>query len=145
MKLKVCWVGKTKQPAVQALTDEYIKRIGRYLPVETCELRSEAALLQLAARERTRPLVVLLDSRGRQLSSEDFAGFLCREQDHGAHLMILAVGPADGWSDATRAVATHQLSLGRMTLAHEVARIVLLEQLYRALTIIAGHPYHTGH
>ena len=58
---------------------------------------------------------------------------------------MFAVGPADGWSEPSRARAAFTLSLGRMTLAHELARVVLLEQVYRAFTILKGHPYHTGH
>jgi 23S rRNA (pseudouridine1915-N3)-methyltransferase len=59
--------------------------------------------------------------------------------------LVLAIGPADGWSAATRKRANLLLSLGRMTLPHQLARIVLAEQVYRALTILAGHPYHSGH
>jgi 23S rRNA (pseudouridine1915-N3)-methyltransferase len=59
--------------------------------------------------------------------------------------LVFAVGPADGFSEATRNAAQHTISLGRMTLAHELARVVLLEQVYRAFTILKGHPYHSGH
>jgi 23S rRNA (pseudouridine1915-N3)-methyltransferase len=145
VKLKLCWIGKTKAAAVQALTDDYVKRIGRYLPAEAHELRSERALLELLAKEKARPVLVTLDARGRQMSSEELAEFLRAQQDRGAPLLVFAVGPADGWSDATRQAAAQSLSLGKMTLAHEIARVVLLEQVYRGLTILAGHPYHLGH
>jgi 23S rRNA (pseudouridine1915-N3)-methyltransferase len=145
VKLKVCWIGKTKEPAIASLTAEYLKRLPRYAPVEAHELRSEAALLQLIARERTRPALVLLDSRGRQMTSEELAAFLASHQERGTQPLCFAVGPADGWDDATRAAAQHTLSLGKLTLSHELARVVLLEQLYRAFTILAGHPYHRAH
>lgn len=110
-------------------------------------MTSEEALLELAAGKagRTRPVLVLLDATGREFSSEAFAGFLRDQQDRGTQNLFFAVGPADGFSDKARAVADLVLSFGKMTLAHELARIVLLEQVYRALTILKGHPYHTGH
>ncbi len=147
MKLRVCWIGKSKEAATQALTAEYVKRLARYLPTETLESSSEAALLaQLEkAPGRTQPLLVLLDAGGRQMSSEEFAEFLKQHLDRGTQALWFAVGPADGFSDQARAAACFRLSLGKMTLAHELARVVLLEQLYRAFTILHGHPYHRGH
>jgi 23S rRNA (pseudouridine1915-N3)-methyltransferase len=145
VKLKICWVGKTKEGAIEALTNEYVKRIGRYLPTTAHELRSEAALLELVGKERSRPVLVMLDSLGRQMSSEQLAEFFCRHQEGGTQTLMFAVGPADGWSEKARSTAAQCLSLSKMTLAHEIARVVLLEQLYRACTILAGHPYHLGH
>lgn len=120
-------------------------RLARYLPTDAHELKSESALRELVAKERTRPVLVVLDARGKQMTSEEFAEFLRRQQDSGTQTLMFAIGPADGWSDETRTAAAHSLSLGKMTLAHEIARVVLLEQLYRGFTIIAGHPYHIGH
>ena len=155
MKIKIAWVGKTKEPAIQSLTDEYLKRISRYVPVEGLALRDEAALLQVCGRS---PLVkasktansgkstlVLMDSQGKQFSSEEFARFLEDYQDRNPLPLMFAVGPADGFSKAAREAAQHTISLGAMTLAHELARVVLLEQVYRAFTIQKGHPYHSGH
>jgi 23S rRNA (pseudouridine1915-N3)-methyltransferase len=147
VKLKIAWIGKTKDPAIQTLTAEYLKRISRYLEVEGLSLPNESALLKLREKASTRPAhsLVLIDSRGKQLSSEEFASFLRNHQDRNPQPLVLAVGPADGFSDAAREAVTSMLSLGKMTLAHELARIVLLEQVYRAFTILKGHPYHTGH
>lgn len=158
MKLKIAWIGKTKEPAVQALTAEYLKRIERYVPVEGLALRDEAALLQLAGRALSsktgpsknklasgRATLVLMDSPGKQLSSNEFADFLRDYQDRNPLPLIFAVGPADGFSDAARKAAQHTISFGKMTLAHELARVILLEQVYRAFTIMKGHPYHSGH
>jgi 23S rRNA (pseudouridine1915-N3)-methyltransferase len=147
VKLKLAWIGKTKDPAIQSLTTEYLKRISRYADAEALQLPDESALLKLRIKTPTRPAyaIVLLDSRGRHLSSEEFAQFLQNHQDRNSQPLVLAIGPADGFSDAARKSATATLSLGKMTFAHELARIVLLEQVYRAFTILKGHPYHTGH
>jgi 23S rRNA (pseudouridine1915-N3)-methyltransferase len=145
VKLKIAWIGKTKDPAIQSLTTEYLKRISRYVEVEGLPLADEAALLKL--RDKSRPVhtLVLLDSRGKELSSEEFAEFLQNHQDRNPQPLVLAIGPADGFSYAARKASNISLSLGKMTLPHELARVVLLEQVYRAFTILKGHPYHGGH
>ena len=149
MKIKIAWIGKTKEPAIAALTDEYLKRIARYVQVEGLALRDDAALLGMCGRAGTKAgaksTLVLMDSRGKEFSSEQFAKFLGDYQDRNPLPLVLAIGSADGFSDAARAAAQHTISLGKMTLAHELARVVLLEQLYRAFTILKGHPYHSGH
>ena len=146
VKIRVAWIGKTKDSAIQSLTDEYLKRLGRYADVEGGALKDEAALLTLCARDaRHDHTLVLLDLRGRQLSSEELAKFLGDYQDRNPLPLLFAVGAADGFSDPARQAATLVLSMGKMTLAHELARVVLLEQLYRAFTILKGHPYHLGH
>ena len=88
---------------------------------------------------------MLLDSRGRQMSSEAFAAWLGARRDEGSQHIVFAVGPASGWSEAARKRAQLLLSLGPMTLAHALARLVMAEQIYRAFTILTGHPYHAGH
>ena len=146
VKIKVAWIGKTKDAAIQSLTDEYLKRLSRYAEVEGVALKDETALL--LCRRDARPgrhTLVLLDQRGKQLSSEELAKFLGDYQDRNPLPLLFAVGAADGFTDQTRQAATLVLSLGKMTLAHELARVVLLEQLYRAFTILKGHPYHLGH
>lgn len=146
MKLKVAWIGKTKEPAIQKLTEDYLERISRYVEVEGVALKDEAALLKLCDRNaRPRHALILLDSRGKQLSSEALAQFIGDCQDRNSQPLLLAIGAADGFSDAARRAASQVLSLGKMTLAHELARVVLLEQLYRAFTILKRHPYHLGH
>jgi 23S rRNA (pseudouridine1915-N3)-methyltransferase len=147
VKLQIAWIGKTKEPAIQSLSAEYMKRIARFVPAESHELAAENALFKLADRAagRTAPVLILLDSRGRQFTSEEFAELLRDQQDRGTQNLLFAVGPADGFSDEARSSADLILSFGKMTLAHELARVVLLEQIYRAFTILKGHPYHTGH
>jgi 23S rRNA (pseudouridine1915-N3)-methyltransferase len=148
MKIKVAWIGKTKEAAIHALTNEYLKRISRYAEIAGVSLKDEAAILSLATGERSkkqdRHKLVLLDARGRQFSSEELAGFVDREQVNAIPLLF-AIGGSDGFSEETRRRAEFTLSLGRMTLPHELARVVLVEQLYRAFTILDKHPYHLGH
>lgn len=147
MKLIIAWIGKTRNPATQSFSDEYLKRLKQYSEVEGVTLKDEAALLKLCGRDgrTSRRWLVLLDSRGKQLSSEELADFIRGHQESSAVPLVFAVGAADGFSDELRHHADFVLSLGRMTLAHELARVVLLEQLYRAFTILKGHPYHLGH
>ena len=150
MKIKVAWIGKTKEPAIQALTDEYLKRISHYAEVAGVALKDEAAILSLASgdgrqsKNKARHKLVLLDARGKQLSSEELAEFLDREQVNAIPLLF-GIGGSDGFGAEARRQAAFTLSLGRMTLPHELARVVLVEQLYRAFTILKRHPYHLGH
>lgn len=147
MKLTVAWIGKTKSAAIQSLTDEYLKRLRQYAETEGVSLRDEPALMKLCGRDGpgSRRHLVLLDSRGKQLSSEELAKFLGDHQDKNPVPLVLAIGPADGFSETARQQADFTLSLGKMTVAHELARVLLLEQLYRGFTILRGHPYHLGH
>jgi 23S rRNA (pseudouridine1915-N3)-methyltransferase len=147
VRLHIAWIGRTKSPPIQSLTAEYLKRLSRFAACDAHELLSEAALLKLVEKNagRTRPVLVLLDSRGRQLSSEEIANLLQYHQSHDTQELLFGVGPADGWSVTTRAAADTVLSFGKITLPHELARVVLLEQLYRGFTILQGHPYHGGH
>ena len=145
MKLKLAWIGRTKIPAIQALRDEYTKRITRYIQIETQEFASEEALLKSLAKSASRPFFVALDSRGKQLSSEELADFIGKHQDRGTQAMLFAIGPADGFSQEAIQASQFQLAMGKMTLAHELALLVLAEQLYRSFTILKGHPYHSGH
>ena len=143
MKIKVAWIGKTKEPAIEALTNEYLKRISRYADIAGIAQKDESAILSLA-RGKERHKLLLLDSRGKQLSSEELAEFLEREQRNAIPLLF-AIGGSDGFSEEARRHAAFTLSLGKMTLPHELARVVLVEQIYRAFTILKHHPYHLGH
>jgi 23S rRNA (pseudouridine1915-N3)-methyltransferase len=138
---------RAKSGAAETLAADYLARASRYLACEAQSHSSEAALLAWLDRQsgRTAPLLILFDSRGKQLTSEDFAAHLGRLRDSGAQALVLAIGPADGWSAAACARASLVVSFGPITLPHELARVVLAEQVYRALTILAGHPYHSGH
>jgi len=138
---------RSKADAFEILIADYTARAARYTPTESQLFDTEAAFLAWLAAQpgRVTPIAILLDSRGKQLSSEDFATTIGTHRDQGTQRLVLAIGPADGWSEAARARATLLFSLGRITLPHQLARVVVAEQTYRALTILAGHPYHSGH
>ncbi len=130
-----------------SLFDLYLERSQRFTPCAHRSFPTEAALLTFLAEAstRTRPALILTDSRGQQITSPELAAAIGTLQDNGTQHLILAIGPADGWSPAALARATQTIAFGRITLPHELAAVVLAEQLYRALTIRAGHPYHSGH
>jgi 23S rRNA (pseudouridine1915-N3)-methyltransferase len=147
LKLKIAWIGKTKEAAIEALSAEYLKRLSRFAEAEGVALRDEAALLRLARGEGSRGKyrLVLLESTAKQLNSEEFAEFVRDHQENNSFPLLFAVGPANGFSADTRKAASTSLSLGKITMPHELARVVLLEQVYRAFTILNRHPYHIGH
>ena len=129
------------------MTSAYIARANRYVTCAVQRFASEAQLDRWINKEsaRTAPVLVLMDRRGVALSSEQFAEQMGRLRDTGVQTVVYAIGPADGWSAEGRARADHLVSFGPITLPHELASVVLAEQIYRALTILAGHPYHCGH
>jgi len=150
VKLRVVWIApksRSKEPAYDALTREYVNRVSKYQAIEASDLPSEDALLKVVEQStgRTRPLLVLLESRGKEMTSEQFAEFIEAQHSADVQQLIFAIGPANGFSDGARNLANKIVSLGKMTLPHELARVVLLEQIYRAFTIIRKHPYHCGH
>ncbi|MFZ0663520.1 MAG: 23S rRNA (pseudouridine(1915)-N(3))-methyltransferase RlmH [Acidobacteriaceae bacterium] len=126
------------------LAAEYLERVRAYVEAEAQVFKTSDALFEWVARlkGRTSPMLVMLDERGEQFSSQALAEWLRRQRDEGQQRMVFALGPADGWSNAEREGAGLLLSLGPMTLPHELARVVMSEQLYRAFTIVTGHPYH---
>jgi 23S rRNA (pseudouridine1915-N3)-methyltransferase len=131
------------EPLVQA----YLERCSGFARCQTEGFKKEDAFLAWLDQQqgRTPAVAVLLDSRGKQMSSEVFAAWLGARRDEGSQHLVFAVGPSDGWSGAARKRAGLLLSFGPMTMAHAVARLVTAEQLYRAVTILTGHPYHSGH
>ena len=148
MRVRVFWIGKTRLPGVAALTEEYTKRLGRYCEFHAEELREgkrkaggvSAAEAALLARSEG-SYHVALDPAGRNWNSTELAGFLKRKRDDGSRGITFCVGGADGFSPAFRQQAHLLFSLSPMTLPHELARVVLLEQLYRAFALLAHHPY----
>ena len=122
---------------------EYVSRAARYVPCTVEQFVSEEALLGwLDTRTgRTTATLIVFDRMGKPLASEEFAAQLRRLRDAGAQMVVLAIGPADGWSAKARARADLLISFGPITLPHELARVVLAEQIYRALTTLRGHPY----
>ena len=131
----------------EALTAMYVERAQPYHAMRCEQFSGESEMLAWFARQhgRAAATLALADARGRQMRSEEFAAWLGARRDAGAQQVVVAIGPANGWSAAARAQAQLLLSFGSLTLAHELARLVAAEQIYRACTILAGHPYHGGH
>lgn len=138
---------RSRSTSCLLLRDDYLTKIRHFSPCEERNFDSEETLLSWIERQagRTSPVLILLDSRGGQLSSEEIAARLGRLRDSGSQTVVFAIGPANGWSTKARERAGFLLSFGRITLPHELAAVVLAEQVYRAFTILTGHPYHSGH
>jgi 23S rRNA (pseudouridine1915-N3)-methyltransferase len=153
MKLRFVWIGKTKRLPIRELVREYLERVTRFAPVEVAELRDRnevgsdpRAILEkegadILTRTTSDPFVVVLDERGRQVDSIMLAELIEKHRLAGTKQMTFVLGGHGGISDVVRNRADFVLSLSRMTLTHELARVVLIEQVYRAFTIIHDLPY----
>ena len=139
MKVVVLAVGKMRDRNVSALCDDYVARAGRHLKVEVVEVADDEAL---ARKWPAQGETIALDVGGEAWTTERFARHLGDRMLHGGRALTFAIGGADGLPPALVARANLRLSLSAMTLPHRMARLVLLEQIYRALTIIRGEPYH---
>lgn len=141
MKVTVAAVGRLKEPYLVAAEDEYRKRLRPYCTLAVHEARDEAALL--AALPAGAHLYAF-DERGELLTSAAFAeGILGHEQQHGGGApVVFAIGGPDGHGDALRGQARRLIAFGRLTIAHRLVRILVLEQLYRGFKILRGEPYH---
>jgi len=140
VKLRLLMLGKTRRPEMRAVFDEYVKRIGRSCPIEITEVRDgEAALKKLDADRAA--AVVLVDATGKNLDSNALAKWLGEFRDRGTREVIFLCGDANGFPDELRPRAHQKLSLSAMTFSHELARVMLAEQLYRAFAILSGSPY----
>ncbi len=140
MKLTVFAVGRLKNPGLQSLVDTYVRRLQATMPTIIIEPRSLDRLREAA--ERTGGPRVVLDERGDLTSTQAFANWLGELRDRGTKNCSFLVGDANGFLEADRNRADRILALSPMTLPHRLARVVLLEQLYRAASILHGHPYH---
>lgn len=158
MKFIVAAVGRLKAGSERNLYERYAKRLasaGKAAglgPLETIEIsesrkssapeRKAEESAALLSRMPENGRLVVLDEKGKGFTSKEFAKMIARERDDGAPCMTFAIGGADGHGETIREAAAYRLSLGPMTLAYGLARVVLAEQIYRAVTILTGHPYH---
>lgn len=143
MKLAVVAAGKLRDAGLQSLCDEYGRRIQPFAPLEVVEVRDAAGLRTRWTRSGGPGVLrVLLDERGEQIDSRGLARWLEGWRAAGARQVHFYIGDADGFSAEDRAGADRLLALSRLTLPHRLARLIVLEQLYRAATLLAGHPYH---
>jgi 23S rRNA (pseudouridine1915-N3)-methyltransferase len=140
MKLRLLMLGKTRRPELRAIFDDYVNRINRSCPIQVNEVRDgEAAIKKLDADRAATAL--LLDVGGKAQNSESLARWLAEQRDRGTREVIFLCGDADGFPEALRQRVLQKLSLSPMTYSHELARVMLAEQLYRALAILSGSPY----
>ncbi len=155
MRIKILWLGKTKNPSIRMLASDYLERIRRFVSCEVMEARDLAGAKNLREADRMNaeaselmrhvtgaPLIVALDVCGKELTSDDFAGWFRAEQNRGTKEAVFVIGGADGLSETITRKAGLRLSLGRMTWTHEMCRVLLLEQIYRAFSILNNIPYH---
>ncbi len=140
MKVTLAAVGKLKEPYLVAASDEYTKRLRPFCTLTVVEAKDEAALI---AALPTNAHLYAFDERGEMVTSTQLAEMLAAEQSHGGGApVVFAIGGADGHTDVVRQRAKRLLAFGRMTIAHRLVRVLVLEQLYRSFKIIRGEPYH---
>ncbi len=155
MKTTFLVVGRTTDKRLAALIDDYVGRVKHYVPFELAvvpELKNTKALSVAQQKDKEGEAllrcfqpgdaVVLLDEGGREMRSTEFAAYLEQKQAAGARRLVFVVGGPYGFSDAVYAAARERMSLSRMTFSHQMVRLLFVEQLYRALTIQRGEPYH---
>lgn len=139
MKMLVTSIGKPKSLPIRGLADEYAERISHYLSFEIVAHANERqALLKIGKSD----YLIVLDEHGKELSSRELAKFISGHQMRSTKRLVFLVGGPDGTGPEIKSRADILISLSRMTLPHELAQVVLLEQLYRACTINKGEPYH---
>jgi 23S rRNA (pseudouridine1915-N3)-methyltransferase len=158
MRILIHAVGRMKAGPERELAQRYIDRLSKSAPAlgldfagvtEIVESRSREALLRkqeeaskLLEAVQSGTLLVLLDERGKNLSSAEFAALIAKHRDAGARAVVFAIGGPDGHDPAILTQALHVIAFGAMSFPHQIMRILLAEQLYRAATILSGHPYH---
>ena len=140
MRLRLVMLGKTRRPELRSVFEDYIQRISRTVPVEVNEVRDgEAALKRLDADRAA--TVLLLDAAAKPQDSGALARWLGEQRDRGTREIVFVCGDADGFPPVLRERVKQKLALSPMTYSHELARVMLAEQLYRALAILSGSPY----
>lgn len=148
MKFRFVWIGKTKDKNWRALQDEYLARLSHFVRCEIVEIKDSAARetkeiegKRILENVNQSQFVCLLDVLGRAVSSHELAAEIEKWQNRAVREIAFVIGGANGASEAVARRADFSLSLSLLTLTHEAARVVLLEQLYRSYTIIKGFPY----
>ena len=140
MRIRLVMLGKTRRAELRALLGDYVARIRHYAETELVELRDSSAALRKLKLDPA-ATTVLLDAAGKQFTSVEFARWLAKHRDAGTRELLFLCGDAEGFPEELRRRAKVKLSLSTLTLPHELARVVLAEQLYRAFATLAGSPY----
>ena len=154
MNTTILLVGKTTDPHIETLCQEYLKRLTHYLPVRVQvipELRNTKALTPEQQKQAEGELIlravpqsaelILLDEHGKEYRSVEFAGQIQKKMSSGRDIFFVIGGPY-GFSTAVYERANSKISLSQMTFSHQMVRLFLIEQIYRAMTILRGEPYH---
>lgn len=141
MKIRLVMFGKTRREEIRALLDDYVARIRHFAEVETTELREDSAASLRKLKFEPGAAIVLLDAEEKNQTSAQLAAWLGAARDRGVREIVFLCGAAEGFPEALRRRATSRLSLSSLTFSHELARVMLAEQLYRAFATLAGHPY----
>jgi len=140
MKIRLVLLGKTRRAECRVLIDDYTARIRHYAELEIDEVREESAALKKMTFSPS-VTIVLLDAAGKTFSTDSFAVWIRKQRDAASRELVFLCGGAAGFPPDVSRHATMKLSLSSLTMPHEFARVVLAEQIYRAFTILAGHPY----
>ena len=140
MRFRLLMLGKTRRPELRVVFDDYVKRIGRSCPIEVNEVRDGEAAIKRLDSDRA-ATALLLDAGGKPQDSESLARWLGEQRDRGIREIVFVCGEAGGFPESLRKRVAQRLSLSPMTYSHELARVMLAEQLYRAFAILSGSPY----
>jgi 23S rRNA (pseudouridine1915-N3)-methyltransferase len=155
MQIKLLAIGKTDNKAIQTLIDDYSSRLGHYIRFELeviPDLKQSKSLSESLQKEKEGELIlkklspsdelVLLDERGKTFSSLEFSDYLQKKMNSGLKQLVFVIGGPYGFSEAVYARANGKISLSKMTFSHQMIRPFVVEQLYRAMTILRNEPYH---
>jgi len=155
MKITLIVVGKTTDKRIEDLVREYAARVGHYMPFDIeviPELKNTKALTEMQQKEREADMIkkslkdgdwiVLLDEGGKEYRSVDFANYIQQRQHTVSKRMVFVVGGPYGFAPSIYALANEKISLSKMTFSHQMVRLFFVEQIYRAMTILRGEPYH---
>lgn len=155
MKITLLAIGKTDNKQIQSLMDDYIKRLGFYIPFElevipdiknaknlSEALQKQAEGDEILKRTNTADILILLDEKGKTYTSEGFSQFLQKKMNSGLKNLIFVIGGPYGFSEEVNKRANGKVSLSSMTFSHQMVRLFFIEQLYRGFTILRNEPYH---
>lgn len=141
MKIRLVMLGRTRNAEMRALAEAYLKRIQNYAEIEVNELRDGSAAALRKFKMPASATCVFLDATGKEFKSQEFARWIAKLRDGGTRELLFFCGAAEGFPEELSGNKGFGISLSRLTMPHELARVVLLEQIYRAFAILAGHPY----
>ena len=141
MKIRVVMLGRTRNAEMRALAEEYLRRIQKYAEIEVNELRDGSATALRKFKMPANANRVFLDAGGKEFTSQEFANWIGKLRDGGTRELVFFCGAAEGFPEELKSSKAFGISLSRLTMPHELARVALLEQIYRAFAMLTGHPY----